>query len=99
MTIQLTVAEHVGRSGVLAAVVGETLVWTELGWFVCGSLSEREKRFVSVLVDRGIRAAFVATELEALQQATLWAIADGRKKTPAADTVGLVRPKHLRIIK
>jgi len=106
-SLQHEVVEALSRSKVIAACVGHVLVWCPLGWFACGLMSESEKRFMAALVARSFRAAFVTTELEALQQATLWQIADDARSDKfnpapiAPDLIGQPKPraKHLKLVK
>jgi hypothetical protein len=101
-SLQYNIAQAIGNAGVLAATVGSVLIWTELGWFACGELSESERVFMYQITQRSLRAAFVTSELEALQQATLWQIAQGRlTELAAADLVGQTKPraKYLKLVK
>lgn len=100
MSLPSIVAERLAHSGVLAIRAGESLVWCELGWFICAGVTrDSDNTLIKALMDRGARITVVTTELEALSQATLWAIADGRKKPIAPDMVGIKRSKYLTLVK
>lgn len=74
MTLALEICQALANVGVLSAVPSEHLVWCEYGWFATGQLGDGERPFWDCLNEKGYRTAFVASVLEALQQATLWQI-------------------------
>lgn len=98
--LAVEICQALGHSGVVAACVGDCLVWCELGWFVAGKMADVEREFIARLVQRGFRCGYVESELEALQTATLWQIALDKPSAVAPDLLGTTkRPKYLRLVK
>lgn len=77
-----------------ARVPAFSVVVSELGVFVMGDAAVA---LVWKVLAPGVRMVSVDTTIEALQQATLWQIADGTRKVPPSESKP--RSKCLRVVR